>query len=760
MLINFQTYKSDIRKRLGYLTRDGKGHDDEEREKVDIFGNKEQFELISKLNTNKVKAFNFLVSFKEDKEELQRKLSRHGKTIEDLYEEVISLLTAGYSREELNIFTVAHYDTDNYHFHITIDSRNQLTNTQLYFERSRRFIDYIQAVREYISLKYGLDLGEKRLISTGKIGAEKIKQLLEQRGEYREKNRDEIKDEITNILSYEIANGKINSREELISYLEGIGLQINRIGKDYITIVYGNEKIRLKGGIYSDEHFKRIKAEIERDERGTGEDLQRQLETVRERLKKIQQDIVRKIEIRFRASRERANQQLKENIFNNDRSDDNNRLISRDRDSINKLLQDKTVNEPASSGASKTRGVDTGQQLSFIQGQKDIDIRREKTAVDRKANAHMHSTIKQKLMEAIMDFEEKRKEEIQAIKELDPEAILSDLGIPYTRRPSYYECQAVWRGDRNPSLSVFNDKGVWRWKDHSTGESGTWIDLVMKVMNCDYVDAVRYLRENFLYSSSQSRKPQQPEKPEQKQEATQGIWILQEIRELPLSKEIKTFLYRTRGIKHFPTWLKQIEYETMNSYTGEIITRTGFGIKDIAGNYHIRYARQDSKIKERVLRQNHDEGTTYSLIKRNGKKAVVVEGFIDGIRADELIPDADLIILNGVENWKKAIEPLKRYDEIYLALDNDDAGRKAEQEIVRNLTGKEIIRVDFKAKDLDEAMRRGEGIIYQPIQQMESSKRDAYVYNELKNDNDFKRAEDIIDDDDIRAYRGPKGPGI
>jgi 5S rRNA maturation endonuclease (ribonuclease M5) len=723
MLINFQTYKSDIRKRLGYLTRDGKGHD-EEREKVDIFGNKEQFELLHRLNTlntNNVRSFNFLVSFKEDRETLQKKLAQHGKTIEDLYDEVIGLLTAGYSREELSIFGVGHYDTDNYHFHITVNSQNILTGTQLYFERSRRFIEYLQAIREYVSLKYGLDLGEKRLISTGRIGAEKIKQLLEQRGEYREKTRDEIKEEITNILATEIARGTINSREELISYLEGIGLQINRIGKDYISVKYGNEKIRLKGGIYSDEHFKRIKAEIERDERGTGKDLSRELESVRERLEKIQQDIVRKIETRFRTARERANQQLKENIFVSYRSDGRSRISDRDIGRDNKLLQDKTVNEPATDEAIGTRGVDTRQQLSFIQGQKDIDIRRKERKLDRKANSHMYrtSTVKQKLREAIMDFEEKRKEEIQAIKELDPETVLNDLGIPYTKRPSYYEARAIWRGDRNPSLSIFRDGNTWRWKDHATGEAGTWIDLVMKVKGLGYVDAVRYLRENFLYSSSQSRKPQYQEPI--KTQKPEGTWILQEVRELPLSHDVKTFLYRTRKIKHFPNWLKAVEYDIMNSLTGEIITKTGFGIKDIAGNYHIRYARQDSKIKERVLRQNHEEGTTYSLIKKNGKKAVVVEGFIDGIRADELL-QADIVILNGVENWKKALEALKRYDEIYLALDNDDAGRKAEQEIVRNLTGKEIVKLDFKAKDLDEAMRRGEGIIYQPIQQREQQK--------------------------------------
>lgn len=724
MLINFQVYKSSIKGRLGYLTREKHDHDAEEKEKVDIFGNKEQFELLHRLNTNKVKSFNFLVSFKENKEELQKKLSKHGKNIEDLHEEVLEFITKGYSREELNIFSVAHYDTDNYHFHITIDSKNQLTGTQLYFEKTRRFIDYLQLVREYVSLKYGFDLGEKRLISTGKVGTEKIKQLLRQRKEYREKNRDEIKEEITNILATEIAQGTINSREELIDYLKEIGLQINRIGKNYISIKYENEKIRLKGAIY-DEHFnfKQIKAEITRSERGTGEDIQSKLEAIRTKLEKKQRELITKIEVRFRRARERVNQQLKENNNYNNRNNDNSRDNIRDRSRDNKLLQDnaKAGTEYTSDETSKTSGMDTRQQLSFTERQKDTNSRRKVEMDKTKIYMYRTSTIKQKLKESIMNFKEKRKEEIQAIKELDPEIILSDLSIPYTKRHSYYEAKAIWRGDRNPSLSVFSDKNVWRWKDHSTGETGTFIDLVIKVKGYDYVEAVKYLRENFLYrhSFSQSRKlqPQKPEPHQKQKKPKKPKQHLQKVRELQLSNTIKAFLYRTRKINHFPEWLKQIEYK-LNSYTGEI-TQIGFGVRDDAGNYHVRYALENSKVKERVLRQNENEGTTYSLIRKGGKKVVVVEGFMDGIRSDSLL-EADILILNGVENWKKAVNKLKKYDKIYLALDNDNAGRRTEQEIVKNLTGKEILRVEFKAKDLDEAMRLREQITYQRIQPEEN----------------------------------------
>ena len=43
-------------------------------------------------------------------------------------------------------------------------------------------------------------------------------------------------------------------------------------------------------------------------------------------------------------------------------------------------------------------------------------------------------------------------------------------------RPGLY--RAVWRGDRNPSLSLFRARGVWFFRDHATGESGNAYHLL------------------------------------------------------------------------------------------------------------------------------------------------------------------------------------------------------------------------------------------------------------------------------------------
>ncbi|WP_052605994.1 hypothetical protein [Calidithermus timidus] len=41
-------------------------------------------------------------------------------------------------------------------------------------------------------------------------------------------------------------------------------------------------------------------------------------------------------------------------------------------------------------------------------------------------------------------------------------------------------CRAAWRGDRNPSLSLFRARGMWFWKDHATGESGNAFHLLLR----------------------------------------------------------------------------------------------------------------------------------------------------------------------------------------------------------------------------------------------------------------------------------------
>ena len=732
MIINFQVSKSSLKNRVKYLI-EGTDKEPRDKSKVDILqGNTELFLEKASLNTYKTKSFNFLISFGESKEELEAKLSEQGKTIQDIYDEIISFLTAGYQKDELNILAIGHADTDNYHIHITIDSRNQLTDTQLYFQAPRKNyrsleIELWRNLERYVDLRYNLE-NNISLRDRGKALNEKIKQLLDKRGEYREKTRDEVKEELTNILAELVLAGEINSRDELIEYLQDIeGIEINRIGKDYISLKYGNTKIRLKGGIYSNERFERIKTEIERTKTRDREDIQRELAELERRIEEIQSKRIQRIEERFRTARARAEElerkfkeEIKRHAFTSEL--DNHSFVNSDRNTGRTIQLQQEQADTWRESNTDIKEREMGQRGELFVAEQSTTVSLHRQRLEKSKNEYLYySTIAQKLREAIMNFEEKRKAELEAIKSISPEEIIADLGIPCKRRTSFYECRAVWRGDRNPSLSIFSDGEHWKWKDHATGEGGTWIDLYMVARNMSYVEAVRYLRERFLAGADLLTENNLTSQP-----TTQSRFKFLEIREKTITKDvIKRFLKEHRKIEHIPNWLKEIEYEIFDTETGEIFNYFGFGVKDEAGNYHIRYATDKAKVKERVIgHEGREEGSTYTHIIKASDTVVVVEGFIDAIRAEQLFPKHDLIILNGVENIKKALPALAKYKSVIVATDMDNAGQKVRNIIKRELALTDIYELKFNAKDLDEAVKQGLQIKVEKIERPKVINRD------------------------------------
>ena len=70
-------------------------------------------------------------------------------------------------------------------------------------------------------------------------------------------DRAAAKEAVHQYMQANIEQGLVRNREDVLQTLAGAGLEINRAGKDYITVKdpEGGEKLRLKGGIYA-EHWK------------------------------------------------------------------------------------------------------------------------------------------------------------------------------------------------------------------------------------------------------------------------------------------------------------------------------------------------------------------------------------------------------------------------------------------------------------------------------------------------------------------------
>ena len=326
-------------------------------------------------------------------------------------------------------------------------------------------------------------------------------------------------------------------------------------------------------------------------------------------------------------------------------------------------------------------------------------------------------------------YRKKRQEETEQIKRLDPDLIAKDLGLPLKWQGTYYLGRATWRGDKNPSLSIQqNSSGHWLWHDFGTGKGGSWIDLYMEARNMSYIEARNYLLERFFGIQINKNQPQPRPREEEQISTTKGsieekkeVWKLIGIEEGDISEYTKAYLKKYRQIDHIPSWLREIKYVMMNATTGEIKEIKAFGIQDTNGNWHVRYAIPHAKVKERVITLSK-EGSTYAIIKKQDKneKAVVVEGFVDAIRADEIWQDADIIILNTVENWKKVANVIQRYKTTYIATDTDEVGQRTAKELSKHCN--QAIRVKFQAKDLDEAIKNHEKIAYEKINQTKQNR--------------------------------------
>jgi hypothetical protein len=239
MFINIELVKTKkgVKNGLKYQTKNGRGEI--------LFGSPEMVKhWATTSNNERAKAYSILISFKENKAELERKLAGRGYTLEDLTEDIEKLLFAGYSKEELAYSMIAHSDTKHFHIHTYVSNNFAGTGKSLKFWFHERDL---AAIREYISLKYGLDIQTSTKAGrTRKVGSSHWK------GEA--KKREEIKDSIHEIIMGDVIDGyikdnsQVRERLKLITELSGVSLKEY---KNAISIVKKDGyKITLKNGIY------------------------------------------------------------------------------------------------------------------------------------------------------------------------------------------------------------------------------------------------------------------------------------------------------------------------------------------------------------------------------------------------------------------------------------------------------------------------------------------------------------------------------
>ena len=211
---------------------------------------------------------------------------------------------------------------------------------------------------------------------------------------------------------------------------------------------------------------------------------------------------------------------------------------------------------------------------------------------------------------------------------------------------------ALDRDEKVPSLSVDFVKN--KAFDFGTGKSYDVISVVQQMKKCSVSDTLKYL-ENFDFSV-QINEP----KSEVLQEKPYEIINISEVRHPALIEYLKS-----RKVLEQKHLLKEVRYK-MND-------KRYFGIGFFNDSKGLEIRNLYSKIclgkKDITLIQNENNPN---------KEIAIFEGFFDYLTYKNLeksdSPASDFLVLNSTAMFFKAEEMLKKYDKIYLFLDNDSNG--------------------------------------------------------------------------------------
>lgn len=643
------------------------------------------------------KAYSYLVTFKESREELLRKLEHKGMAEQEFVLNLLRDLMPAYDPESLSVSVVGHSNTGHYHYHVTILNWEPVTNRALYIPGGEKQKRRHELVSRKWELVLDLDRGRKRLFSDGKPGLRRKFQEMARRGSFRAVERQAVREELTALAGELVARGVVSNRDELIGWLQKeLGWKVNRKGDSYVGFSTPAGNIRLKGGVWSYEDFGRIANGLRREEEGIGRDKQAELERIQTELRELDEWFKRSVERRYAGSR----------------SGGGTAASTGPEEAPNEDLQTAPNVAPGGIYTGSDGGLD-GMEVEREQAQVGRQVFEGSGGVVQPqdwtvagsqyrggglsvAGWKMRWEGEEMFRKAKEEWMEKRREEIELVKSLPPEIVLGKLGIPYKRVGSQLMALATWRGERHPSVSVQNIDGVWLWHDFGTDQGGSWIDLLMTIKGIGYVEAVRelrcWLREaegwdwDLLHSQIQLET---------------GYSSSAEITKIePVSHPALIRYLKERGITHIPEWLREVHWERFDSYTGEKKRYFGLGVRNINGGWMIRNSVWKGTLGSggpAVIDEPDPSG-----------RIAVVEGLFDALALCQIGIAQKYVILGGTGNVVQAVPILYRMEpkEVMLALDNDEAGKQAAEYLLDRID--RAYTLDYgNYKDPAEALHKG-----------------------------------------------------
>lgn len=220
-----------------------------------------------------------------------------------------------------------------------------------------------------------------------------------------------------------------------------------------------------------------------------------------------------------------------------------------------------------------------------------------------------------------------------------------------------------FRSETQASFKVSKTKN--RWYDHGEGVGGNVIDLVCRILKCSISEALEFLNDGMAMDPLN----QLTIFGKEQNETSIVIVKVHDIRHPALIQYLNS-----RGIPITVAihYCKEVWYSYKESMFFAI------GLKNNKGGWELR----------NKLFKNASSPKSYTHIKRNSKRLIVLEGMFDLLSLatleNELLDTSDIIVLNSIAFIKDVAPYIDTYERTLLYLDNDSAGTKAANYLLEN----------------------------------------------------------------------------
>ncbi len=278
-----------------------------------------------------------------------------------------------------------------------------------------------------------------------------------------------------------------------------------------------------------------------------------------------------------------------------------------------------------------------------------------------------------------------KEEDLSAIKRYSIMEYLERKGVrPVRKTPAYAMYCSPLKEETRPSFKVDTEKNLWI--DYAEGRGGSIIDLCMRLEGCTLSEAICRLGQKAPGNTTQSSKSSKREisiSPNQIEDVmasgTRRLICLSDT----LPPHLQEYLIKVRciNLEKATPFLKCISYEVRGKRYQSI------GFANSSGGYEFR---DNNTFKGTVAPKD-----ITPIFEDMEQPVCLFEGFMDFLSFLSMKEEVNnrCLVMNSVSNIGRSISYLNNHQvsSIRTFLDNDDAGRRATQE---------LIKAGFKVEDM------------------------------------------------------------